>query len=136
VPKVVTADIQAGIEKHIEEHTSRGGGYFNITHEGQELRLKLVRVHTYYLANLGPRWHFACVDLATLDGDVYDVDFFMKGDPGAMHVTETMVHKRNGQPFYVWGEERDGTWTRSPPSTADKRLLGVIEGKRRADARH
>jgi transglutaminase-like putative cysteine protease len=126
-PRVVTADIQAGIEQHIEEQTRLGGGYFTIPYEGEELRLKLVRVHTYYLANLGPRWHFACVDLANIDGNVYDVDFFLEGDPGAMRVTETMVHKRNGQPFYVWGEEPDGTWKRSPVETASNALLGVIE---------
>ncbi len=128
VPRVVTADIQAGIERHIEEQTNLGGGYFPLPFEGQELRLKLVRVHTYYLANLGPRWHFACVDLANIDGNVYDVDFFLEGDPGAMRVTETLVHKRNGQPFYVWGEEPDGTWTRSQVTTASNALLGVIEG--------
>jgi len=127
-PKVVTADIQAGIERHIEEETKLGGGYFTLPYEGEDLRLKLVRVHTYYLANLGPRWHFACVDLANIDGNVYDVDFFLRGDPGAMHVTETLVHKRNGQPFYVWGEKPDGTWTRSPVETASNALLGVIEG--------
>lgn len=127
-PKVVTADIQAGIERHIEEQTKLGGGYFTLPYEGEDLRLKLVRVHTYYLANLGPRWHFACVDLANIDGNVYDVDFFLRGDPGAMHVTETLVHKRNGQPFYVWGEESDGTWTRSPVESASNALLGVIEG--------
>lgn len=125
-PQVVTADIQAGIEQHIAEETEAGGGYFTIPFDGDELRLKLVRVHTYYLANLGPRWHFACVDLANIDGNVYDVDFFLEGDPGNMRVTETLVHKRNGQPFYVWGEERDGTWTRTPADTASNALLGVI----------
>ena len=128
VPQVVTADIQTGIERHIEGQTKLGGGYFVLPYEGADLRLKLVRVHTYYLANLGPRWHFACVDLANIDGNVYDVDFFLEGDPGAMRVTETLVHKRNGQPFYVWGENPDGTWTRSPVETASNALLGVIEG--------
>jgi hypothetical protein len=76
VPSVVTEDIQKGIEKHIEEQTRLGKGYFRLPFEGRELQLKLVRVHTEYLANLGPRRHFACVDLASIDGDVYDVDFF------------------------------------------------------------
>ena len=127
-PYDVTAAIQAGIEKHIEHQTKAGGGFFRLAFEGEELELKLVRVHTYYLANLGPRWHFACVDLADIDGDVYDVDFFLEGDPGAMHVTETIVHKRNGHPFYLWGEESDGTWTRSPVEGASKALLGIVEG--------
>ncbi|MHC4708089.1 MAG: transglutaminase-like domain-containing protein [Planctomycetota bacterium] len=128
VPNVVTEDIQRGIEKHIEEQTRLGQGYFTIPFEGRQLRLKLVRVHTEYLANLGPRRHFACVDLASIDGDVYDVDFFLAGDPNAMTVTETTVHKVNGQPFYVWKQKRNKTWHRFPVKEAPPQLLGVIKG--------
>ncbi len=125
---VVTADIQAGIEKHIAEQTRLGGGFFRLPFQDRELRLKLVRVHTEYLSNLGPRRHFACVDLASTDGDVYDVDFFLAGDPGAMTVTETTVHKINGQPLYVWKQDRDKTWRRAPVENAPPELLGVIRG--------
>jgi len=129
VPSVVTQDIQEGIERHIEEQSRLGGGYFDLAHDEKTLRLKLVRVHTEYLANLGPRSHFACVDLASTDGNVYDVDFFLAGDPGAMTVTETTVHKINGQPFYVWKQRRDKTWRRSPVKNASQRSLGVITGR-------
>jgi len=128
IPNVVTKDIQNGIEKHIKEKTRSGGGYFRIPFEGKELRLKLVRVHTEYLANLGPRYHFACVDLASTDGDVYDVDFFLSGDPGSMTVTETTVHKINGQPLYTWEQKRDKSWHRVPVEKATPKLLGVIKG--------
>ncbi|MHC4637018.1 MAG: transglutaminase-like domain-containing protein [Planctomycetota bacterium] len=129
LPNVVTKDIQDGIEKHIEEQTRLGEGYFRLPYEGKELRLKLVRVHTEYLSNLGPRRHFACVDLASIDGDVYDVDFFLTGDPGGMAVTETTVHKFNGQPYYVWKQKRDKTWHRVPANDAPPELLGVIKGR-------
>jgi hypothetical protein len=128
VSNVVTKDIQEGIEKHIEEQSRLGEGYFRILFEGKELKLKLVRVHTEYLANLGPRRHFACVDLASINGDVYDVDFFLAGDPGTMTVTETTVHKSNGQPLYVWEQKRDKTWHRGPVKDAPPNLLGVITG--------
>jgi hypothetical protein len=128
-PNVVTADIQAGIEKYIEDQVRAGGGYFTLTHGDQELRLKLVRVHTEYLANLGPRRHFACVDLANTDGNVYDVDFFLSGDPGAMTVTETTVHKINGQPFYAWGQKKDKSWHRIAVKDASQGHLGVIKDR-------
>ncbi len=128
-PKVVTADIQAGIEKHIEERTRLGGGYFILPFGDKELRLKLVRVHTEYLSNLGPGRQFACVDLVDIVGDVYDVDFFLNGDPGAMTVTETIVHKLNGQPFYVWEQHENHTWHRVPVKNASQKLLGVITGQ-------
>jgi transglutaminase-like putative cysteine protease len=129
IPKVITADIQAGIEKYIEEQTRLGGGYFKLPYKDKILRLKLVKVHTEFLANLGPQRHFACVDLASTEGNVYDVDFFLAGNPGAMTITETTVHKSNGQPFYVWEQKRDKTWVRAEVEDASPDLLGVIHGQ-------
>ena len=129
VPNVVTADIQAGIEHHIEQRTLEGDGYFKFSDGDWDLSLKLVRVHTEYLANLGPRRHFACVDLVDTVGDVYDVDFFLSGDPGDMTVTETTVHKINGKPYYLWEQATDGTWHRAPVDDASHDLLGVISGE-------
>ena len=129
VPNVVTADIQAGIESHVEEQIRRGEGYFKLPFGEKELQLKLVRVHIEYLANLGPRRHFACVDLVDIGGDVYDVDFFLSGDPGAMSVTETTVHKINGQPYYAWEQQSDGTWGRIAVEDASQGHFGVIRGR-------
>ena len=129
VPIVVTADIQAGIEKYIEDQVRLGGGHFKLPFGDRELRLNLVKVHTEYLANLGPRSHFACVDLVDVSGDVYDVDFFLSGDPGAMKVTETTVHKINGQPYYAWEQKKDGSWHRIPVEKASEGHFGVIKGQ-------
>lgn len=123
----VTADIQEGIEKHIDEMAKKDGGYLKLPFEGRVLNLKLVRVHVEYLAKLGEEYHFACVDLADVDGEVYDVDFFMRGKPGEMKVTETIVHKINGQPLYTWQQNSDKTWGRVPMDAASIQLLGVIE---------
>lgn len=125
---VVTADIQAGIEKYIEEKCLQANGYFKLVSEGKEYSFKLVRVHTEYLSNLGPRRHFACVDMVDTSGDVYDVDFFLFGEPGAMTVTETILHKRNGIPFYAWEQDKKGGWKRVPVKGASLGLLGVIRG--------
>jgi transglutaminase-like putative cysteine protease len=128
-PKVEIAEIEAGIKTYIAEKTKQEVGYFHIQEEDKELRLKLVRVHTEYLSNLGPQRHFACVDLADVSGDVYDVDFFLQGEPGQMTVTETTLHKLNGKPFYSWKQSEDKTWHRVPVEGASSDLLGVIEGK-------
>jgi len=129
VPNVVTADIQAGIEKYIDDQTILGEGYFKFSSDGKEYLFKLVRVHTEYLANLGPRRHFACIDLVDTSGDVYDVDFFLAGDPGAMTVTDTTLHKLNGIPFYAWKQNWKGVWKRVPMEGASPELLGVITGR-------
>ena len=136
IPKVVTADIEAGIKANIAKKVEEGNGYFHLKLEDKELRLKLVRVHTEYLSNLGPRRHFACVDLADISGDVYDVDFFLEGDPGSMTVTETTAHKLNGKPFYTWKQRKDKTWYRVPLNNASQDLLGVKQGNDQFEFRY
>jgi transglutaminase-like putative cysteine protease len=126
VPSVFTEDIQDGIEKHIENEVNAGDGFFHLPFKDHELHLKLVRVHTEYLSNLSPGRHFACVDLVDVSGDVYDVDFFLSGEPGAMTVTETTVHKINGQPYYLWDQKKDGTWQRISVDRASEGHFGVV----------
>lgn len=128
VRKVTIAEIEEGIKAYIQQKTEEGNGYFSVKDNDNTLQMKLVRVHTEYLSNLGPKSHFACVDLADVSGDVYDVDFFLEGEPGQMDVTETSVHKLNGKPFYAWKQRADKTWHRVPVKEASTRLLGVIEG--------
>jgi len=127
--KATIEDVERGIRNNIEEITKEGGGYFNIKNDSVDLSLKLVRVHTEYLSVLGKNEFFACVDLATVEGDVYDVDFFMKGDAENMTVTQTDVHKLNGKPYYTWKQAKDKTWFTVPVKNASNDLLGVIEEK-------
>jgi transglutaminase-like putative cysteine protease len=129
IPRADMAEVEAGIRAHIERETARGDGYFHLTDGGQSLRLKLVRVHTEYLSNLGPGRYFACVDLADVSGDVFDVDFFMEGSPGAMEVTELSLHKLNGKPFYSWKQQQDKTWFKVPMAQSTNDLLGIVEGR-------
>ena len=128
-PEVSIERIEQTIQNHILGATRAGDGYFRVPFQGEQLELKLVRVHTEYLADLGGGVQFACVDLVGTDGPVYDVDFFMKGLPGPATVTETTVHKVDGQPIYAWDQKDDGTWIRVPVTEAPDRLLGVIRGE-------
>jgi hypothetical protein len=125
---IVTGDIKAGIERHINEQVALGNGFFTIPFEGHDLKLKLVRVHMEYLASLSPERQFACVDMASDDGQFYDVDFFLDGGKGNMAVTETTVHKLNGRPYYLWEQDKDKHWLRTPVDHASNALLGVLDG--------
>ena len=129
--KVTIDDVEAGIRENIEVKTREGGGYFNFQNDTLDLSLKLVRVHTEYLSVLGPNEFFACVDLATANGDVYDMDFFLTGTIGDMEVTRTSLHKLNGKPHYTWKQSSDKTWYTVPVKDATNELLGVIEGEDR-----
>jgi transglutaminase-like putative cysteine protease len=126
---VVTADVADAISKHIDQETLEGNGVFKLQYDGQPLELRLVRIHFEYLAVLTPTRHFACVDLAGADGEFYDVDFFLEGRPGSMTVTETTVHKINGQPIYLWEQQADESWGRVPVDGASHQLLGIVEDK-------
>jgi transglutaminase-like putative cysteine protease len=121
--------IAVEIERHIAEKSAVDSGFYRLTHLGSELKLQLVRIHMEYLADLGGGVQFACVDLVGTDGPVYDVDFFLRGNPGNMAVTEVTVHKVNGQPLYAWEQNAGGTWSRIPVTDATPRLLGVIHGE-------
>ncbi|NCQ35585.1 transglutaminase domain-containing protein, partial [bacterium] len=127
-PPIVTGDIKAGIEKHIAEQIARGDGFFTVDFEGRQLRLNLVRVHLEYLASLAPTRHFACVDMASDDGQFYDIDFFLAGKADSMTVTETTVHKLNGRPYYLWEQDDEGLWGRTSVDDGSNALLGVIDG--------
>src|SRR5689334_9882773 len=127
-PAASIDQIAAGIEKHVGEKSQANGGYFGVRFKNKELRLQLVRVHLEYLSYLGDGVSFACVDLVSRDGPVYDVDFFMKGPPGAMAVTETCVHKINGRPLYLWEQRKNGTWRKVPARNAPRKLLDVVNG--------
>lgn len=125
--KVSIEEVEGGIRAHIKNETDANDGYFHIETDTLDLNLRLVRVHTEYLSVLGPKSYFACVDLADSTGDVYDVDFFLKGEPGDMNVSQTTVHKLNGKPYYTWKKGEDKVWRRVAVTGAASDLLGVIE---------
>ncbi len=127
--RVTISDVEGGIRQYVHTKTEADTGYFSIINDSTDLNLRLVRVHTEYLSVLDSNRFFACVDLADVNGDVYDVDFFLAGSPGNMEVTQTTVHKLNGRPYYTWKQNPDKTWKRQPANPDDTKLLGVIEGR-------
>jgi hypothetical protein len=114
--QVSTADISAGIKKHIDAESKQGAnGKMHVKYQGQDLALDLIKVHDDRLQDLGGGKYFACVDMKGTDGKTYDIDFFLTGQPGKMTVTETSVHKIDGKPLYNWKEE-NGKWHKVPAS--------------------
>jgi hypothetical protein len=110
--EVSRADISAGIKSNINNERRRAADKkFHVNYRGKNLALDLLRVHDDRLSSLGGGKYFACVDMKGSDGTVYDIDFFMAGQPGSMSVTETSVHKINGKALYNWKEE-GGVWKR------------------------
>jgi hypothetical protein len=108
--EVSKADISAGIKSYINNERRRAADKkFHVNYRGKNLALDLMKVHDDRLSSLGGGKYFACVDMKGADGTIYDIDFFMAGQPGSMTVTETSVHKINGKPLYNW-KEQGGVW--------------------------
>jgi hypothetical protein len=107
---VSKADISAGIKSNIASERRRSSDKkFHINYRSKDLALDLIKVHDDRLSSLGGAKYFACVDMKATDGTIYDIDFFMAGQPGSLKVTETSVHKINGKPLYNW-KEQGGIW--------------------------
>jgi hypothetical protein len=110
--EVSKTDISAGIKRHIASDRKKSSDKkFHVNYRGKDLALDLITVHDDRLSSLGGGKYFACVDMKGTDGTIYDIDFFMAGQPGSMRVTETSVHKVNGKPLYNW-KEQGGVWKR------------------------
>jgi hypothetical protein len=108
--EVSKADISAGIKRHIASDRKKSSDKkFHVNYRGKDLALDLITVHDDRLSSLSGGKYFACVDMKATDGTIYDIDFFMAGQPGSMRVTETSIHKINGKPLYNWKEE-GGVW--------------------------
>ena len=130
IEKASMAEIEQGIKSYIQDKVEEGQGFFHLKNDSFDLNVRLVRVHTEYLANLAPGSYFACVDLADENGDVYDVDFFLEGSSDNMNVVKKSIHKLNGKPFYTWKQNKeDKTWFKIPLEQAGNKLLGVVEEK-------
>lgn len=109
-----TADISAGIRSHIAAVGKKSPDKkFHFQHDGKDLALTLSKVHDDRLSSVGTGKYFACVDMKNTDGTVYDLDFFLTGEAGAMKVVETTVHKVSGKPLYNW-KEKAGVWRKVP----------------------
>jgi hypothetical protein len=106
-------ELANAITLYIQQDTKLKGGYFLVwdAEEKKPLALKLDHVHRERLASLGGGVFFACTDMKTDDGMLYDLDFFMKRNPKGIETTDVSIHKKAGKPRYGWKEE-NGVWTK------------------------
>ena len=109
-------EFSEAVTDYVNNESKEHNGYFEVEDPVQKktLKLKLEKVHDDRLSALGDDVYFVCADFKATDGNVYDIDIFMKGkDKHDLTATETKVHKQNGVPRYTWYEE-DGVWKTKP----------------------
>ncbi|MCI0531267.1 MAG: hypothetical protein L0Y74_04895 [candidate division Zixibacteria bacterium] len=105
------------ITDYVRQDAKMKGGFFLVydPQAKKTVTLTLDKVHQDRLSQVEENLFFACSDFKTADGKVYDLDFFMKGNPISsgteLAVTDIMIHKIDSQPRYTWYEE-GGVWKR------------------------
>jgi len=104
-------ELADAITEYIEQDSKLKGGYFLVydAEEKKPLMLRLEKVHKDRLSSLGGGVYFACTDMKSSGGAVYDLDFFMKRTGDEIETTEVAIHKKAGKARYGWKEE-NGVW--------------------------
>lgn len=110
---VSMSDLEKAIRAHIEDTAKAHQGKFPVKDDvlNKTWALTLVKVHTDKLTQLTDTIYFACVDFKADDGTPVDVDFYLKSEEGKLKVTDTTVHKINGQPRFQY-QRRGDFWER------------------------
>jgi hypothetical protein len=104
------SSVSVGLKEFISGYAAKSADKkFHMPYNRKDLALDLVKVHDDRFSSLGGNKYFACVDMKGTDGKMYDVDFFMAVQGSKLNITETAVHKINGQPLYNWKQE-GGVW--------------------------
>ena len=107
--------IRQAIRGHIEETTADEGA-FTVEDEqtGQTRTLELVQVHERVGKTGGA--YYSCTDMKdTATGEMLDLDFDVASHEGELEVTDTRIHKVNGQERYTY----DANSNRIPPTSGD-----------------
>ena len=115
-PSLTKDQLADAIEAYVSEQAAKSNGYFIVEDDktGEQLNLKLDKVHRKRLANVGKDTYFACADFTTDAETVYDLDVFMTGTTkDNLKFSEFSVHKVAGKERYTW-HEIDGVWTKKP----------------------
>jgi hypothetical protein len=104
--KSITADfVKRSIRQHAKDRAKSAGGVFVIHDEklNKDWRLKLLQIHdpVRTFEKDGKTIYFACTDFKSADSkDVLDIDFWMVPKGNKLDVSDTKIHKVNGEPRY------------------------------------
>jgi hypothetical protein len=106
--KAISADsVKEAIKSHVENQEKAHGGVFTIEDAklNKTWKLKLAKIHdpVRTFEQGGKTIYFACSDFNSTEGkDVLDIDFWMTPKDGMLSVTETKIHKVNGEPRFTY----------------------------------
>ena len=117
------------IENYIYEESKDNGGDYYFKNDSLKVQLKLKRVHGLHIPLADTTTFSVCVDMTSDNGDLYDIDFFLRKDSDTIKVKRIQFHECNDQPRYVWDKDSNGNWLTIPIEEAPKKLMNVIENE-------
>jgi len=104
--KPVTADfVKKSIQDHVKDQSKEGVFLIRDEKLNKEWKLKLDKVHdpVRSFGKEGKTYYFTCVDFKSGDSnDVLDIDFWMVPKGDKLEVTDTKIHKVNGEARYTY----------------------------------
>ena len=104
----ITADfVKKAIQTHTEAEAKAHGGVFEVKDDklNKTWKLKLDKIHdpVRMFEKDGKTIYFACSDFKSVAGnDVVDIDFWMVLSGHDLKVTDTKIHKVNGEARYTY----------------------------------
>ncbi len=104
---ITAAFVKKSIEDHVSTLSKAHGGVFMIHDDklNKDWHLRLAKVHdpVRKFDKDGQTIYFACSDFKSVDSkDVLDIDFWMVQKGDKLEVTDTKIHKLNGEPRYQY----------------------------------
>ncbi len=114
-------ELADAIVKYVRDKADKPSGYFIVTDDktGEELKLRLDKVHRKRLSKVGKNEYFACADFMSDKGKMYDLDVFMKGtSKDNLEFSKFSVHKVEGKARYTW-YQKGGVWKKKHAGDED-----------------
>jgi hypothetical protein len=110
-PKKLKRHYSRTVQEHIKAESAKNGGAFIVRDDvlNRDWRLKLIRIHTHKIVELGEGRFFACADLKEVGGDKtkLDLDFFVARQGDRWVMEKVVVHKVSGKPRYVYNDDNE-----------------------------
>ena len=104
--KPITADfVKKSIEDHVKAQSKDGVFVVHDDKLMKDWQLKIDKVHdpVRSFEKDGKTYYFTCVDFKSTGGnEVLDIDFWMAPKGDKLEVTDTKIHKLNGEPRYTY----------------------------------
>ncbi len=128
--KTVNADtVSQFIKNYINTQLTDDGAAFYFLNDTLDIQLKFKNIHQIHNPLKTVNHFSVCVDMVNNNGDLYDIDFFLKQENDSIRFVSTQLHKFDDQPQYIWKKAKNETWQQIPIGAASKKLMNVVEDK-------